>query len=195
LNKPHPFKWYVPENARVLIIGTFPPVESRWGYNFFYPNPRNLFWKIMSDIAGKPISTNKETAVDERKKVLDTLRVGVTDMGGVIRRLADNSLDENLELIEHMPILRILDEYPSINRMILTSSSGKVSALAWFKLYLLEKGISHVVPKGPKPLQFSIVYNGRTLEVFVLFSPSPRASNQISYPKLLEMYRRAINLW
>ncbi len=57
-------------------------------------------------------------------------------MGGVIRRLAPDSKDESLEIIEYMEILHILEEYPSIERIILTSSSGKSSALGWFKGYL-----------------------------------------------------------
>ena len=189
---PHPFKWYIPKNARALIIGTFPPLETWWAFQFFYPNPRNLFWKIITGIAGKEISNSGPTAVADRKKTLDQLGIGITDMGGMIRRLEDNSLDENLELIEHTPIFELLDRHRSIKRLVLTSSSGKVSALAWFKLYLMEKGISHVVPKGPKPLRFDIMHDNRVIEVFVLYSPSTRAANRISYDKLLEMYRSAL---
>ena len=191
---PHPFRWYTPQRAKALIIGTFPPIESRWGYPFFYPNPRNLFWKIMSDISGLPITGNPETAITERKNILDKLRLGVTDMGGTIRRLANNSLDENLELIEHMPIFQILDENPGISRILLTSSSGKVSALAWFRVYLLQHGVNHVKPTGPRPQIFEINYHGRNIVVHVMFSPSPRAANRISYPKLVEMYRTVLEL-
>lgn len=189
----HPFKWYVPVGAKALIIGTFPPVESRWAFHFFYPNPRNLFWQLMAAIAGVKLSGNPATAVEERRGMLDKLGVGVTDMGGVIRRLANNSLDENLELIEHMPVFEILDENPGIRRILLTSSSGKVSALAWFRLYLVKHGITHVVPKGPKPLMFEIVYRERPIEVFVMFSPSPRAANRISFENMVETYRSVIN--
>lgn len=190
--EPHPFRWYVPENAGTLIIGTFPPTKNRWGYPFFYPNPRNLFWRMMAAIAGKELNHEAEDPVNERRAILDSLRTGVTDMGGIISRLSGNSLDENLQLIEYMPIFEILSESPGISRIILTSSSGKVSALAWFKLYLLEKGVNHIVPKGPKPLQFEINYNERPIRVFVLFSPSPRAANRISQEKLTEMYRKVI---
>lgn len=113
-------------------------------------------------------------------------------MGGVIRRLAPDSKDESLEIIEYMEILHILEEYPSIERIILTSSSGKSSALGWFKGYLEKKEIAHVIPKGAKPLKFQIQFNKRNVDVNVLYSPSRRAANRISFEKLTEMYKNVI---
>lgn len=189
---PHPFKWYVPNDAKTLIIGTFPPIEKRWSYAFFYPNIHNNLWKILSSIADLKLSLNKETMIEERQQILHKLKLGVTDMGGVIRRLAPDSKDESLEIIEYMEILHILDEYPSIERIILTSSSGKSSALGWFKSYLEKIKIAHVVPKGTKPLKFQIQFNKRSVDVHVLYSPSRRAANRISFEKLTEMYKNVI---
>lgn len=189
---PHPFKWYVPENAKTLIIGTFPPVEERWGFSFFYPNLQNLFWKLLSSIAKKELSNDKEKFIAERQAILKQLKVGVTDMGGVIKRLAYDSKDESLEIVEYMEILQILQEHPSIQRIILTSSSGKSSALGWFREYLEKKKIAHVLPKGSKPLHFKIQFNAKDVDVYVLYSPSRRAANRISFDKLTEMYKNVI---
>lgn len=191
-HQPHPFKWYVPENATTLIIGTFPPVEKRWGFEFFYPNLQNNFWTILAKIAGEHLSKDKNIMVEERKNILKKLKTGITDMGGVIRRISNDSKDESLELVKPMEILHILEQYPSIKKIILTSSSGASSALGWFKVYLEDKKIAHVIPKGTKPLRFEIKFNNRTTQVHVLYSPSRRAANRISFEKLVEMYRDAI---
>lgn len=188
----HPFRWYVPENARSLIIGTFPPIRKRWSYDFFYPNRKNLFWKILSDIAGIRLTDDLSTAVEQRKKILDKLGLAISDMGGAIKRNAGNSLDENLELVAYMPILDILNQHTGISRIILTSSSGRSSALGWFRSYLKENNIACNVPKGIKPLHFSIEYRLKTYEVYILYSPSPRASNRISYEAMVDMYRKVI---
>lgn len=37
------------ENSRILILGTFPSVESRVA-QFYYSNPRNRFWKVISEV-------------------------------------------------------------------------------------------------------------------------------------------------
>jgi hypothetical protein len=48
-------------------------------------------------------------------------------------------LDEKLELDVLMDIFSIIDEYPSIEKIVLTSSSGKVNALKWFIKYPIPK--------------------------------------------------------
>ena len=40
----HPFEPYIPADARILIMGTFPPQPKRWSMDFYYPNRTNDFW-------------------------------------------------------------------------------------------------------------------------------------------------------
>ena len=53
----HPWKWYVPANSRILIIGTFPPLKEKWSYHFFYPNKQNLFWPVMSRLVNQELKS------------------------------------------------------------------------------------------------------------------------------------------
>jgi len=188
----HPFKWYVPKDAETLIIGTFPPVKERWSYEFFYPNINNLFWKILAKIAGHELSRTSNDMVNDRKEILHTLKVGVTDMGGTIIRLKPDSKDESLQIVEYMNIIEIMKTHRSIKKIILTSSSGRSSAFGWFKEYLAKNSIVCVVPKGNKPLHFQLVLANRPIDVYILYSPSPRAANRISMDQLIEMYRNVI---
>ena len=34
----HPLIPFLPENARVLFLGSFPPLRNRWCIDFYYPN-------------------------------------------------------------------------------------------------------------------------------------------------------------
>jgi G:T/U-mismatch repair DNA glycosylase len=190
----HPWLWYAPPGATCLIIGTFPPTTRNWSFDFFYPNIRNLFWRIIAQISNGHTLRHYHgpEAVAERKMLLGGLKVAITDMGHVIRRTRNNSLDENLEIVLHMDIFRILDENPGISRIILTSSSGPVSALRWFKQYLIQKGIQLPIRPGPKPLHNTIEYNGRIIRIAVLHSPSLRAANRISFEALCSMYAAEI---
>jgi hypoxanthine-DNA glycosylase len=45
----HPFDPIFDRNSRILILGTFPSVESR-EYGFYYGHPQNRFWKIIARI-------------------------------------------------------------------------------------------------------------------------------------------------
>ena len=34
----HPLEPFLPQNARILMLGSFPPSQTRWSMEFFYPN-------------------------------------------------------------------------------------------------------------------------------------------------------------
>ena len=42
----HPLEPFVPGDARVLFLGSFPPPRRRWCMPFFYPNYINDHWRI-----------------------------------------------------------------------------------------------------------------------------------------------------
>ena len=42
----HPLEPFLPENARILMLGSFPPPIKRWSIPFFYPNMQNDMWRI-----------------------------------------------------------------------------------------------------------------------------------------------------
>lgn len=37
----HPWQPFIPDGAKILIMGTFPPGNHRWSMDFYYPNPTN----------------------------------------------------------------------------------------------------------------------------------------------------------
>jgi G:T/U-mismatch repair DNA glycosylase len=190
----HPWNWYLPSGAKAIIIGTFPPVIRNWSYDFFYPNKNNYFWKIMAAIAHRELRFfSGNEAVTERKEILNQLQTGLSDMGKIIRRTKNSSLDENLEVIEYMDIFRILDENPAVNKIIFTSSSGKSSAIRWFKDYLSGRGINYKIPKGQRPLKNQIRVKDRTIDIVLLYSTSPRAGASVSFEKLVELFADEIN--
>ena len=42
----HPLKPFLPENGKLLMLGSFPPPKARWKMNFYYPNYQNDMWRI-----------------------------------------------------------------------------------------------------------------------------------------------------
>ena len=189
----HPWKWFAPANSRVLIVGTFPPATKNWSFDFFYPNKQNLFWKIMASIAEVELEHFVgEAAVNERKRVMQLLNVAITDMGYKIVRNDNSSLDEKLEIVEYMDIWQMLDECPTINKVLFTSSSGLVSASGWFNDYLKLKDIIHKFPAGLRPRRSELRFKDRMIELGILYSPSKRAANRISFQQLVELYKNEI---
>ena len=189
----HPLKWIIPEGAKTLICGTFPPVRSRWSYEFFYPNKRNHLWPVLAAVAGKTLQHFEgQPAVDERKELLEQLKTGITDMGHTIERLVQNSADENLAIVEFMDIRQLLTDHPTIEKILFTSSSGKVSAVGWFTAYAKQVGWQFKFLKAARPWKAEFLFGGRMIQLRVLYSPSPRAANRISREKLVDLYRNEI---
>ena len=60
----HPLRPFLPPNARVLFLGSFPPPRQRWCIDFFYPNYINDHWRI----EGLVWYGNKNHFVDEANK-------------------------------------------------------------------------------------------------------------------------------
>ena len=50
----HPFVPFIPEGAKVLMLGTFPPASHRWCMPFYYPNFQ------MKGVFGSKIGKNDE---------------------------------------------------------------------------------------------------------------------------------------
>ena len=62
----HPFPPLYDENARILILGSFPSVKSR-EQMFFYGHPQNRFWKVMAALLQCPVL---QSIPDKREMLL-----------------------------------------------------------------------------------------------------------------------------
>lgn len=63
------------KNSIVLILGTFPSVKSREA-QFYYQNPRNRFWKVLSQI----VQCNTYNTIEEKKSMLINNKIAVWDV-------------------------------------------------------------------------------------------------------------------
>lgn len=67
----HP-NWYydIPE-MKTLILGSFPPIEKRWSYDFYYPNNSNPFWEALAGVIGAELKHYRcDQAVKERQGLM-----------------------------------------------------------------------------------------------------------------------------
>lgn len=59
----HEFKPIYDKNSKILILGSFPSVISRKN-GFYYGNPRNRFWKVLSLILEENIPKTNEEKIE-----------------------------------------------------------------------------------------------------------------------------------
>lgn len=111
-NLEHPFKPLVFKESQILILGSFPSVDS-FAKNFYYAHPRNQFWKLLSKITAYPINNR-----DQKIWLLKEFKIALWDMVATCKR--DNSLDSSLEEIEVNDIAGFLEAHPSITKIAFT---------------------------------------------------------------------------
>ena len=124
----HPLHPFVPEGARVLMLGSFPPPHARWSMEFFYPNFQNDMWRIMGLLFyGDPsyfvVSGQKRFDFD---KVVDFCRregIALYDAAYMVKRLRGNASDSFLKIIEPTDIQALLRNMPSCTAVV--STGGK----------------------------------------------------------------------
>lgn len=125
----HPWQPYIPENAKVLILGTFPPKSSRWSMEFYYPNRINDFWRII----GLVFFHNKNHFYNEALKSFDLngiktflveKGIAVGDTALKVRRLKDNASDKFLEIVSPLPIVETISNMPSCTAIVSTSEKA-----------------------------------------------------------------------
>ena len=124
----HPLRPFVPDNARVLLLGSFPPPHARWSMEFFYPNFQNDMWRIM----GLLFYGDKEYFVVSGQKRFDYDRVvdfcsregiALYDAAYMVKRLRGNASDNFLKIIEPTDIQSLLSSMPSCSAVV--STGGK----------------------------------------------------------------------
>ena len=116
----HPLKPFLPKEARVLMLGSFPPPKERWCMDFFYPNPQNDMWRIMGQVffgdkvhfvelgaKGKAVFKYKEIVAFCGEK-----GIAIFDTAQAVRRLQGNAADEHLEIVEQTDIKALLTQIP-----------------------------------------------------------------------------------
>ena len=125
----HPWPPYIPDGARVLIMGTFPPQPKRWSMNFYYPNRTNDFWPMMGLIfAGDRYALcapdGKTFDVDAIRRLLDEKGIAMNDTARAVRRLAGNASDKFLDIVEPVPLHELLDAMPECRTVATTGEKA-----------------------------------------------------------------------
>ena len=113
----HPWAPFIPEGARVLVMGTFPPQRKRWSMDFYYPNRTNDFWYMMGlifmgDRSALIRSGSRDFDLDRIKALLCDKGIALNDTGRRIRRLRGNASDKFLEIVEPVDLDALLARMP-----------------------------------------------------------------------------------
>ena len=119
----HPFEPFLPENAKLLMLGTFPPAEKRWCMRFYYPNFINDMWRIFGicfygDKQHFVLEQEKRYNLDSIIPFLNEKGIAMYDTATKIRRTKDNASDKDLEIVEETDLDGMLRTLPECKAVI-----------------------------------------------------------------------------
>lgn len=171
----HPFKPWLPKNARLLMLGTFPPSPKRWCIPWYYPNFQNDMWRIFGLIFfGDKLHfvdvENKRYREAELKAFLKEKGVAIYDTAQKVIRTKNTASDKDLQIVEPSDLDGMLRTLPQC-RAVLTA--GQLATQVFCQHY----GITQT-PKMGGYVEFA--FEGRTLRLYRMPSSSR------AYPMVVE---------
>ena len=141
----HPLRPFLPPNAELLMLGSFPPPKERWCMDFFYPNPQNDMWRIMGQIffgdktffeeqgdlmkvpSDQVQSTKAGRKVFNRDEIVsfcEAKGIAIFDTAQAVIRLQGNAADEHLEIVEPTDIAALLQQIPLCHNICCTGGKA-----------------------------------------------------------------------
>lgn len=135
----HPLKPFLPINAHLLMLGSFPPQKKRWSIDFYYPNWNNDMWRIIGLLFfnDKTYFLNEiEKRFDKERLVrfLSDIGIAIFDTALAIKRLQDNASDKFLEIITATDISALLHRLPECQAIVTTGEKATETLCAQFSL-------------------------------------------------------------
>lgn len=125
----HPLQPFLPSNAKILFLGSFPPPKIRWSIDFFYPNFQNDMWRIW----GLNFFNDKDYFVKEGTKSFDYQKIvdfcnqygfAIYDTACAVRRLQNNASDKFLEVVEETNLEILLRQIPLCQAIVTTGEKA-----------------------------------------------------------------------
>ena len=125
----HPLQPFLPPNARLLMLGSFPPPKKRWCMDFFYPNRTNQMWNIFGlvffgDAERLVDAAHKTFRMEDIKALLEDRGIAIYDTACAVRRLSGNASDKDLEIVKKTDIPALLAQIPLCHDIVCTGQKS-----------------------------------------------------------------------
>ena len=178
----HPLRPFLPKNAKVLFLGSFPPQRKRWCMDFFYPNWINDHWRIEGQIffCDKNHFVNLEDKcfkLNEIVQFCEEKGIAFFDTSTAVRRLQDNASDKFLQVVEPTDIAALIARLPFLRAIVTTGEKATETICA-------SLGIEEV-PKVNTSLALP-----QRVSLLLWRLPSSSRAYPLSFDKKVEAYKR-----
>ncbi|MFI1745424.1 uracil-DNA glycosylase family protein [Thalassobellus sediminis] len=154
----HPYKPFIKENTKKLIVGTLPPPRFSTGQllekdvDFCYGSYYNSLWLFVDKIHNLNLRyDNSVEAIEERKQFLIQHKIGVCDIVESCERDKIDASDLGMKNVRLRNIISYLQENPSIDTLLFTGGNSKNGPEYFFRRHIKEFGIKLQVVSNEVP--------------------------------------------
>lgn len=183
----HPLIPFLPRNAKVLFLGSFPPQRKRWCMDFYYPNFINDHWRIEGQIFFDDRNhfvniESKSFKIDEIISFCQDKGIAFFDTASAIRRLQDNASDKFLEVIEPTDIRALLSQLPMCKAIATTGEKATETICHYLN-----------IPQAPKVnayVPIPNISNVKGEQLFLYRLPSSSRAYPLAFDKKVAAYRQ-----
>ena len=186
----HPLIPFLPERAKVLFLGSFPPQRKRWCMDFYYPNFINDHWRIEGEVFYGDRNhfvdvEAKRFKIDEIVAFCQEKGLAFYDTSTAVRRLQDNASDKFLEVVEATDIRALVAQLPHLRAIVTTGEKATETICRTMGITEVPKVNTSV---GITNTNSTNLTNGGALLLYRL--PSSSRAYPLSFDKKVEAYRK-----
>ena len=180
----HPLQPFIPEGARLLMLGSFPPARHRWSMDFFYPNFQNDMWRIFGLVffGDKDHFVDNEARTFRREDIIELLNregIALYDTATKVIRTQNTASDKDLEVVAPTDLDSLLKRMPMLEGVVTTGQKATDLFTEHFKI---------AQPKVGESVTFEL--NGKELRLWRM--PSSSRAYPMKVDRKAEIYERVL---
>ena len=180
----HPLQPFLPHNAKLLMLGSFPPPQSRWKMDFYYPNYQNDMWRIFGLIFFEDKDhfldlPNKRFNEQQIRDFLTEIGVAIFDTAYQVKRLQGNASDKFLEIVTATDLSQLLEQIPMCHTIMTTGDKATDTLMQHFPEQINKPMIGQSV---------QVNYANRELNLYRL--PSSSRAYPLALDKKADAYQQ-----
>lgn len=180
----HPLQPFIPEGARLLMLGSFPPARHRWSMDFFYPNFQNDMWRIFGLVfyGDKNHFVVNEERTFRREEIIRLLcREGIAlyDTATEVIRTQNTASDKDLQVVTPTDLDTLLQRIPMLENVVTTGQKATDLFTEHFQI---------AQPKVGGSVTFT--YNGKELRLWRM--PSSSRAYPMKVERKAEEYAKVL---
>ena len=182
----HPYKPFIQNETKRLIVGTLPPPRFSIGrlldkdVNFCYGSYYNSLWLFIDKMYNLDLRyDNSVEAINQRKMFLIKHQIGVCDIVESAEREKIDASDLGMKNIKLRNLIQYLKNFPNVENLLFIGGNSKNGPEYFFRKHIKEYNIKLELVSNEIPRIHKFKLDDRVIQTVSLTSSSGSANRAI----------------